>query len=254
MLAAEELRRHAAGRPTAITIGVFDGVHRGHRFLVDALRERAAARGLAAGIVTLHPSPVQVLRPNVRIAYLTSLEERIELLRATGVDAVAPLTFTSEVAELSAFDFLSMLHQSLDMHYLLMGLVSITTVGSFESVGAILVVALTTVCVGAFGIQRMSVLSDQAQAVYDDGAQPLDALRTLQANWWEMSTNTARANIPTLPATLGEAVQEMQADPLIREALGDHVFDRLVEAQTAEWDAFRKHVTGWERDRYLEVY
>lgn len=121
LLAAEELRHYAAGRPTAITIGVFDGVHRGHRYLVEALRERAAARGLASGIVTLHPSPVQVLRPNVRIAYLTSLEERIELLRATGADTVAPLTFTSEVAELSAFDFLSMLHQSLGMHYLLMG-------------------------------------------------------------------------------------------------------------------------------------
>jgi glutamine synthetase len=63
-----------------------------------------------------------------------------------------------------------------------------------------------------------------------------------------------RRNIPTLPATLGEAVSEMQADPTVREALGDHVFDRLTEAQTAEWDAFRKHVTNWERERYLEVY
>lgn len=63
-----------------------------------------------------------------------------------------------------------------------------------------------------------------------------------------------RRNIPTLPATLGEAVSEMQKDPIIREALGDHVFDKLTEAQTAEWDAFRKHVTGWERDRYLEIY
>ncbi|HYO29063.1 MAG TPA: glutamine synthetase family protein [Thermomicrobiales bacterium] len=63
-----------------------------------------------------------------------------------------------------------------------------------------------------------------------------------------------RRNIPTLPATLGEAVQEMHADPVVREALGDHVFDRLTEAQTAEWDAFRKHVSTWERDRYLEIY
>ncbi len=63
-----------------------------------------------------------------------------------------------------------------------------------------------------------------------------------------------RRNIPTLPATLGEAVAEMQADPTVREALGDHSFEKLTEAQTAEWDAFRKHVTGWERDRYLEVY
>jgi riboflavin kinase/FMN adenylyltransferase len=121
LLAREELAHYAAGRPTAITLGVFDGVHLGHRHLIDALKERAAARGLASGIVTLHPSPVQVLRPQVRVAYLTSLEERVELLRATGVDTVAPLTFTSEIAELSALDFLAMLHGALDMHFLLMG-------------------------------------------------------------------------------------------------------------------------------------
>lgn len=121
LLSREELARNAAGRPTAITIGVFDGVHRGHRYLIEALKGRAAERGLASGIVTLHPSPIQVLRPGVRIAYLSSLEERIELLRATGVDTVAPLTFTSEVAELSAADFLRMLRETLDMRFLLMG-------------------------------------------------------------------------------------------------------------------------------------
>ena len=63
-----------------------------------------------------------------------------------------------------------------------------------------------------------------------------------------------RRNVPTLPATLGEAIQEMEADPIIRQALGDHVFDRLVEAQRAEWDDFRRHVSPWERERYLEVY
>ncbi|MBF6600731.1 MAG: bifunctional riboflavin kinase/FAD synthetase [Dehalococcoidia bacterium] len=121
LLARDELARSAPGRASAITLGVFDGVHRGHRHLIAALRQRAMARGLASVVVTLHPAPVQVLRPDVRIAYLTSLEERIELLRATGVDAVAPLTFTSEVAELSAFDFVSMLHDALQMRFLLMG-------------------------------------------------------------------------------------------------------------------------------------
>lgn len=121
LLSREELRRHAPARPLALTIGVFDGVHLGHRHLIDTLMRRAAERGLASGVVTLHPDPVQVLRPNVRIAYLTSLEERVELLRGTGVDAVAPLTFTSEVAELSAFQFLELLHATLDMRYVLMG-------------------------------------------------------------------------------------------------------------------------------------
>jgi riboflavin kinase/FMN adenylyltransferase len=121
LLSRDELRHHAPSRPLAMTIGVFDGVHLGHRHLINTLKTRAAERGLASGVVTLHPDPVQVLRPNVRISYLTSLEERIELLRATGVDAVAPLTFTSEVAELSAFKFLELLHATLDMRYVLMG-------------------------------------------------------------------------------------------------------------------------------------
>jgi riboflavin kinase/FMN adenylyltransferase len=121
LLSRDELARHAVGRPTAISVGVFDGVHLGHRHLIDTVKARAAERGLASGIVTLHPSPIQVLRPSVRVAYLTSLEERVELLGATGVDLVAPLTFTSEVAELSAFDFVAMLHEALDMRFMLMG-------------------------------------------------------------------------------------------------------------------------------------
>jgi glutamine synthetase len=63
-----------------------------------------------------------------------------------------------------------------------------------------------------------------------------------------------RRNIPTLPATLGEAVNELEKCDVIRDALGDHVFERLVEAQTAEWGEFRTHVSEWERERYLEVY
>jgi riboflavin kinase/FMN adenylyltransferase len=120
-LSAEELTRHAPNRPCAVTVGVFDGVHLGHLHLVNALKERAAAHGLASCVVTLHPDPVQVLRPDVRVAYVTSLEERIELLQAAGVDAVAPLTFTSEVAELSAADFVELLHGALGMRFLLMG-------------------------------------------------------------------------------------------------------------------------------------
>ncbi|TYP83771.1 methyl-accepting chemotaxis protein [Blastococcus xanthinilyticus] len=78
--------------------------------------------------------------------------------------------------------------------------------------GAILLVAVTTVGVGGFGIQRMSVLSDQAQAVYDDGAVPLDALRSLQSDWWEFSTNTARGAIPSLPpASIANAKEEAAA-------------------------------------------
>ncbi len=46
----------------------------------------------------------------------------------------------------------------------------------------------------------------------------------------------------------------MEQDEVVRDALGEHVFERLIEAQRQEWNAFRLHVTEWERERYLEVY
>ena len=119
--ARDELSRVAPHRPSAVTIGTFDGVHRGHQHLIGQLRDRARARGLAAGVVTLYPNPAHVLRPQEPVMYLTSLEERIELLHGAGLDFVAPVTFTSEMAELSAEEFGALLVQELSMAFLLMG-------------------------------------------------------------------------------------------------------------------------------------
>jgi glutamine synthetase len=63
-----------------------------------------------------------------------------------------------------------------------------------------------------------------------------------------------RRNVATLPATLGEAIAELEQDDVVRDALGEHVFERLLEARKQEWDAFRKHVSTWEIERYLEIY
>jgi methyl-accepting chemotaxis protein len=78
--------------------------------------------------------------------------------------------------------------------------------------GAILVVALTTVGVGAFGINRMSALSDNAQQVYDRGAVPLDGLRRLEADWWQLSANVARAAVATLPPETIATAKERAAE------------------------------------------
>lgn len=121
MLARRELARIAPGRPSAVTIGVFDGVHRGHQHLVAALCERARAEGLAAVAVTFNPHPRTVLRPGSAITYLTSLEERVELLQALGLDAVGVLAFTSELAQLSPRDFLALLVDELQMRLLMVG-------------------------------------------------------------------------------------------------------------------------------------
>ena len=118
---AAELAAFAPERDTALTVGVFDGVHRGHRHLLAWLKDRAAARGLASGVITLHPHPALVLNPRAPVVYLTSLEERVELLRAGGVDFVLPVTFTPEVARLSPRDFVGLLIERLRMRFFLVG-------------------------------------------------------------------------------------------------------------------------------------
>ncbi len=64
----------------------------------------------------------------------------------------------------------------------------------------------------------------------------------------------ARHGLPTLPSSLREAIDELEADPLMREALGPHVYERLVDAKKLEWDDYRLSVTPWEMDRYLPIY
>ena len=64
----------------------------------------------------------------------------------------------------------------------------------------------------------------------------------------------AAKGIKELPGTLGEAIDELEADPVIREALGDHVLNHFVEAKRAEWDEYRTQVSDWEVERYLDQF
>ena len=78
-------------------------------------------------------------------------------------------------------------------------------------IGAVLIAGVATVAVGAFGINRMSALSAEADVVYTEGTVPVDALRKLQVDWWELQTHIARANIEALPAESRASSQEKAA-------------------------------------------
>ncbi len=114
-----KLRQAAPGRDTLLTIGVFDGVHLGHQRVIQHLRQRAAGAGLLAGVVTFQHHPRRVLSSDSELPYLTSLEERVGLIRGLGVELVVVLPFTLELARLSAREFLELLKQ----HLLMKGLV-----------------------------------------------------------------------------------------------------------------------------------
>lgn len=122
MKAREELSRLPPRSPSIVTIGVFDGVHLGHRHLLGGLKAEARRLDLRSVAVTFTNSPATVLRPqDPGVPLLSRPQERVELLREQGVDLVVPLTFDLELSYLSAAEFLAMLHESLDMHGMVMG-------------------------------------------------------------------------------------------------------------------------------------
>lgn len=117
----EDLAHLTPARDSALTIGVFDGVHRGHRHLIDALVDEARASGLLAGVVTFKNHPVTVLRPGTRVRFLTDVAERSRLLKELGVDFVAAVRFDPALAGLSSRDFLGVLASELRMRKLVVG-------------------------------------------------------------------------------------------------------------------------------------
>jgi glutamine synthetase len=70
----------------------------------------------------------------------------------------------------------------------------------------------------------------------------------------DLYENRMDRDLETLPGSLGEALEEMVGDALVQATLGEHIFDRFVEAKTKEWQAYCTHVSGWELERYLRIY
>jgi riboflavin kinase/FMN adenylyltransferase len=93
---------------TVVSVGNFDGVHLGHRFLLGRIVERARSLGLRAVALTFDPHPTTLLRPDAAPALITpTLEERLALLSTTGVDATVVLPFTLGFSQQSATAFVT---------------------------------------------------------------------------------------------------------------------------------------------------
>lgn len=99
------LSRYAAGEGCVATIGNFDGVHLGHRAIIQQLKARADAFGLPACVVIFEPQPLEFFRPEVEAGRLSTLSEKLALLQDAGVDQVLVLGFNQDFAELSAEAF-----------------------------------------------------------------------------------------------------------------------------------------------------
>lgn len=106
---------------TWLTIGSFDGVHIGHQQLITDLVRESHAAGASAVVLTFYPHPAVILRGVQSPFYLTSPEEKANLLSSLGVDAVITLGFNSEIAGLTANEFMERLTQVMALRRLWVG-------------------------------------------------------------------------------------------------------------------------------------
>lgn len=108
-------------QPSVATIGFFDGVHRGHRFLIEQVHAIAAARGLVSSVITFPVHPRKVMQPDFHPVLLTTCEEKVALLAETGIDYCIMLDFTPDLARLSAKQFMAILKEKYRIQVLVVG-------------------------------------------------------------------------------------------------------------------------------------
>ncbi|WP_281643981.1 bifunctional riboflavin kinase/FMN adenylyltransferase [Bacteroides zoogleoformans] len=109
------------GRPSVATIGFFDGVHRGHRYLIEQVRQVAAMRGLASSVITFPVHPQKVMQPDSRPELLTTCDEKVSLLAQLEIDYCIMIDFSPELARLSARQFMSILKEHYRVQALVVG-------------------------------------------------------------------------------------------------------------------------------------
>ena len=108
--------------PCVATIGFFDGVHAGHRYLIQQVKEIAAAKGLRSALVTFPVHPRKVMNAEYRPELLTTPEEKIRLHADIGVDYCLMLDFTPEISRLTAREFMTqLLKERYQVKYLVIG-------------------------------------------------------------------------------------------------------------------------------------
>ena len=107
--------------PTVVTVGTFDGVHLGHRALLEQLQHEAKARGAISVALVFKEQPRAFIKPDFNVSYISSLKTRRNILMEIGIDQIIELDFGTAIQKLSAEEFVSELQHLIELKALIVG-------------------------------------------------------------------------------------------------------------------------------------
>ena len=105
----------------AATIGMFDGLHRGHAMLIEYLNRQAHSRGLKSAVITFREHPQKVLRPDTDLQMIMTIDDRIEAIRQHGADYVILMDFDLQLARLDSFNYIKLIRDNYGVKLLVTG-------------------------------------------------------------------------------------------------------------------------------------
>ena len=117
----DELKEYKDLKSSTVTIGVFDGVHLGHQKLISQVVKEANNDGSCPTVITFVNHPASVLKNNFKAEFICSIESRIQLLKNSCIQQVIPISFDTDVANLSAKYFIGCLQDIIKMKKIIIG-------------------------------------------------------------------------------------------------------------------------------------
>ena len=117
----KQISKFTNNQETILTIGVFDGVHKGHQHLFKKLNDIASKTTKHSTVITFINHPNTILTSNFLPSYLYNTEKKIQLIKDLNVNSVIPITFNDSIASLTAVEFIEILKRKINIHTIVLG-------------------------------------------------------------------------------------------------------------------------------------
>lgn len=118
---AKQILQYTNNQKTILTIGVFDGVHKGHKHLFEKLNDIASKTTQHSTVITFINHPNTILNSSFSPKYIYDIEKKIQLIKNCNIDSVIPITFNNSIASLTAEEFIQTLKKTINIHTIVLG-------------------------------------------------------------------------------------------------------------------------------------